>query len=441
MGTKQKTENNKTVVIPYKPRYPQTEIHKQLEKHRFNVLVTHRQMGKTVCAINHLLKSALINQQPSPRYFYISPFLKQTKLIAWDYMRRYTAPLPGVKLSETELSVMLPNGAKVWLLGADNPDALRGTYADGVVLDEYAQIKPDVFDEIVRPMLLSRQGWTLFTGTPKGQNQFYELYQQAQKAMISRPHQWWCGVFPADQTGVISVQELAEIKEHTPENLFRQEYLCDFTADAEDVLISICDVLKAQERKYSPAEVRYAPKIMGVDPARFGTDRSVIFKRQGLQGFEPEVFCKTDQMTLASHVALAMENFHPDAVFIDGGCGGGVIDRLRQLGFEVFEVNFGSAPLKTGQYVNKRAEMWGEMAQWLRDGGALPSNPALRADLCGIRYSFDPAGRMKLESKEDLKARSGKSPDLADALALTFAMPVMKKNATSSFAKTEYNVL
>ena len=341
MGTKQKTENNKTVVIPYKPRYPQTEIHKQLEKHRFNVLVTHRQMGKTVCAINHLLKSALINQQPSPRYFYISPFLKQTKLIAWDYMRRYTAPLPGVKLSETELSVMLPNGAKVWLLGADNPDALRGTYADGVVLDEYAQIKPDVFDEIVRPMLLSRQGWTLFTGTPKGQNQFYELYQQAQKAMISRPHQWWCGVFPADQTGVISVQELAEIKEHTPENLFRQEYLCDFTADVEDVLISICDVLKAQERKYSPAEVRYAPKIMGVDPARFGTDRSVIFKRQGLQGFEPEVFCKTDQMTLAAHVALAMENFHPDAVFIDGGCGGGVIDRLRQLGFEVFEVNFG----------------------------------------------------------------------------------------------------
>ena len=127
MGTKQKTENNKTVVIPYKPRYPQTEIHKQLEKHRFNVLVTHRQMGKTVCAINHLLKSALINQQPSPRYFYISPFLKQTKLIAWDYMRRYTAPLPDVKLSETELSVMLPNGAKIWLLGADNPDALRGT--------------------------------------------------------------------------------------------------------------------------------------------------------------------------------------------------------------------------------------------------------------------------------------------------------------------------
>ncbi len=442
MARKQKTEQLKTVTIPYKPRFPQTEIHKELEKHRFNVLVTHRQMGKTVCAINHLLKSALTNVRSAPRYFYISPFLKQTKLIAWDYVKRYTAPLPDVKFSESDLSVVLPNGAKIWLLGADNPDALRGTYADGVVLDEYAQIKPDVFDEIVRPMLLSRQGWVLFTGTPKGQNQFYELYQQAQKAMISRPHQWWCGVFPADQTGVIDAQELAEIQEHTPENLFRQEYLCDFTADAEDVLIRVSDVLHAQERTYSSGEIAHAPKIIGVDPARFGSDRSVIFKRQGLQSFEPEIFCKTDNMTLAVRVASAIESFRPDAVFIDGGCGGGVIDRLRQLGFEVVEINFGSAAIKTGQYANKRAEMWGEMAQWLREGGALPSTPALRADLCAVRYSFDASGKMKLESKEDLKARTGKSPDLADALALTFAMPVMKKNRMySCFAKTDYNVI
>ena len=442
MSRQQKTEQYKTVTLPYKPRFPQTQIHQALETHRFNVLVTHRQMGKTVCAINHLLKSALTNPLPAARYFYISPFLKQTKLIAWDYVKRYTAPLPEVKLSESELSLTLPNGAKIWLLGADNPDALRGTYADGVVLDEYAQIKPDVFEEIVRPMLLSRQGWALFTGTPKGQNQFYELYQQAQKAMLARPHQWWCGVFPADQTGVISAQELAEIKEHTPEHLFRQEYLCDFTADAEDVLISISDVLKAQERKYGSGEIRHAPKIMGVDPARFGADRSVIFRRQGLQSFEPEVFTKTDHMTLAARVATTIETFRPDAVFIDSGCGGGVIDRLRQLGFEVTEINFAASALKVGQYANKRAEMWGEMAQWLRSGGALPVLPALRGDLCGVRYSFDASGRMKLESKDELKARIGKSPDLADALALTFAMPVMKKNPfASSFAKTQYDVM
>ncbi len=430
------------VVIPYKPRYPQTLIHQALESHRFCVLVTHRQMGKTVCAVNHLLKSALLCQRSAGRYFYIAPFLKQTKLIAWDYIKRFSAPLPGIKIAETELCVQLPNGAKIWLLGADNPDALRGTYADGVVLDEYAQIKAGVFDEIVRPMLLSRDGWALFTGTPKGQNQFYELYNYAHKAAQEDSANWWCGVFPADETGVISASELEEIRRHTPAHLFRQEYLCDFTADAEDVLISSSLVAQACARRYGTAETAHAPRIIGVDPARFGADRSVIFKRQGLQAFSPEIFSKTDHMTLASHTAQAIESFRPDAVFIDAGCGGGVIDRLRQLGFSVTEIPFGSAALKAGQYANKRAEMWGDLLAWLQAGGALPPVPELKADLCGVRYSFDAAGRLKLESKEELKARCGHSPDLADALALTFALPVRKGGLSGvNFARTEYDVL
>ena len=435
-------KKNMAVIIPYKPRYPQNLIHAALESRRFCVLVTHRQMGKTVCAVNHLLKSALTNTRPAPRYFYIAPFLKQTKLIAWDYIKRFSAPLPDIKLSEAELCLQLPNGAKIWLLGADNPDALRGTYADGVVLDEYAQIKPDVFDEIVRPMLLSRRGWALFTGTPKGQNQFYELYQYAQKAAAQGNADWWCGLFPADETGVIAPQELGELRRRTPPRLFRQEYLCDFTADAEDVLISSSLAAQACARRYGGGEIAYAPKIIGVDPARFGADRSVIFRRQGLQAFAPRVLHKTDNMTLAAVTAREIEQFRPDAVFIDAGCGGGVIDRLRSLGFAVTEINFGSAPLKAGQYANKRAEMWGEMQAWLQSGGALPASAELKADLCGVRYSFDAAGRMKLESKEELKARTGRSPDLADALALTFALPVRKRaGGGGEFARTEYEVL
>lgn len=435
-------KKNTAVIIPYKPRYPQNLIHAALESRRFCVLVTHRQMGKTVCAVNHLLKSALTNTRPAPRYFYIAPFLKQTKLIAWDYIKRFSAPLPDIKLSEAELCLQLPNGAKIWLLGADNPDALRGTYADGVVLDEYAQIKPDVFDEIVRPMLLSRRGWALFTGTPKGQNQFYELYQYAQKVAAQGNADWWCGLFPADETGVIAPQELEEIRRRTPPRLFRQEYLCDFTADAEDVLISSSLAAQACARRYGGGEIAYAPKIIGVDPARFGADRSVIFRRQGLQAFAPRVLHKTDNMTLAAVTAREIEQFRPDAVFIDAGCGGGVIDRLRSLGFAVTEINFGSAPLKAGQYANKRAEMWGEMQAWLQSGGALPASAELKADLCGVRYSFDAAGRMKLESKEELKARTGRSPDLADALALTFALPVRKRaGGGGEFARTEYEVL
>lgn len=428
-------------VIPYCPRYPQTEIHPQLESHRFCVLVTHRQMGKTVCAVNHLLKKAVQNPLPDPRYFYVAPFLKQAKLIAWDYFKRYSAPLPGVRVSETDLSVRLPGGARITLCGADNPDALRGTYADGVVLDEYAQIKPDVFTEIIRPMLISRAGWAVFTGTPKGQNAFYELFNRAGILALQEPQLWWRGVYRADETGVINPAELARIQAQTPVHIFRQEYLCDFTASADNVLIPIDLVSAACKRSYSSAQTAGAARIIGVDPARFGSDRSVIFKRQGLQSFAPRVFRRADNMTLAAHVAREIESFRPDAVFIDAGCGGGVIDRVRQLGFCVTEIPFGGTPLKPGQYANKRAEMWGELAEWLKAGGALPDQAELKADLTCACYDFDAAGRLRLESKEKIKERCGKSPDLADALALTFAAPVCAGTARKSFARTEYDVL
>ena len=434
--------NKSAVVIPYSPRPVQAQIHPQLESHRFCVLVTHRQLGKTVCAVNHLLKKALQNPLPHARYFYIAPFLKQAKMIAWDYVKRYTAPLPDVTTNESELNVRLPNGARIWVCGADNPDALRGTYADGVVLDEYAQIKPDVFTEIIRPMLLSREGWAVFMGTPKGQNAFFELFNRAQKSALAEPAVWWTGLFRADESGVISSAELARLKDETPDTIFRQEYLCDFTASAENVLIPIDSVLSACSRAYSPAEVRFAPKIMGIDPARFGDDRSVIFCRQGLQAFAPLVFRRLDNMTLADRAARQINIFRPDGVFVDAGCGGGVIDRLRQLGFCVTEVPFGGTSLYPEQYANKRAEMWGEMRDWLKAGGALPPLPELKADLCQVCYDYDTAGRMRLEPKEKLKERCGQSPDLADALALTFAAPVRPRNSgTKEFAGCEYDVI
>ena len=432
-------------VIPYHPRPVQAEIHHALETHRFSVLVTHRQLGKTVCAVNHLIKMALLNTHPYPRYFYVAPFLKQAKLIAWDYLKRYTNVIPGVHVLEGELCVQLPTGARIWICGADNQDALRGTYADGVVLDEYAQIKPDVFTEIVRPMLLSREGWAVFMGTPKGQNAFFDLFNQAQKNAQAEPSVWWVGVYRADEAGVIRPAELERLRQETPSSIFRQEYLCDFTASAENILIPIDAVTRSCLRNYSSEEMRYAPKIMGVDPARFGTDRSVIFCRQGVKAYRPLVFCGLDNMTLASRVAREIERFRPDGVFIDAGSGGGVIDRLRQLGYaNIIEVPFGGSAMRPGQYANKRAEMWGEMAQWIQTSGQLPDVAELKADLCQVCYDYDASGRLRLEPKEKLKERTGKSPDLADALALTFAAPVRSARLSLSapeFAQSEYEVL
>ena len=438
-------KSKQVILISYVPRPVQRTIHAALETHRFCVLVTHRQLGKTVCAVNHLIKMAICNPHKYSRYFYVAPFLKQAKLIAWDYLKRYTRDIPQVKVLEAELCVQLPNGARIWVCGADNPDAMRGTYADGVVLDEYAQIKPDVFVEIIRPMLLSREGWAVFMGTPKGQNAFFELFNQAQKNAKVEPAVWWVGVFRADESGVISPEELTRLRAETPELIFRQEYLCDFAASAENILIPIDYVLQACHREISSDQLYDAPKVMGVDPARFGADRSVIFCRQGRRAFAPLVFTKLDNMTLAARVACEIERFHPDAIFIDAGCGGGVIDRVRQLGYSnVIEVPFGGSASRPNQYANKRAEMWHEMAQWIKTEGVIPNLPDLKADLCQVCYDYDALGRLRLESKEKIKERTGKSPDLADALALTFAAPVCtytRRNHFPEFAQSEYDVV
>ncbi len=420
-------EDYTKVTIPYRPRFPQDKVHPLLDKKRFFVLVAHRRMGKTVMEVNHLIKSAVKNTLVAPRYAYIAPFLRQAKLIAWDYFKRFTAPIPGIKVNESELRITLPIGASLYLFGADNPDALRGTYLDGCVLDEFAQIKPDVFPEIIRPTLLDRKGWCHFTGTPKGMNHFYEVYCQAQKLSAEDDPEWGYAVYRADETGVISPEELDQIRKVTPESSYRQEYLCDFTAAADNVLITIDMVTDACNKTYTEGDLRKAITVMGVDVARFGDDKSVICWRSGLKCYEPKIFTKMDNMTLVGEVTKIYEELKPDAVFIDAGRGEGVIDRLRQLHYPVVEVNFGGKAINE-HYKNKRSEMWGQVKEWIEAGGSLPNVPELKSDLVTPTYSFDAANRIVLEPKDKIKERLGRSPDVADALALTFAMPVFKRD-------------
>ena len=141
------------IKIPYTPRKHQAHLHRQIDKHRWNVLVCHRRFGKTVCMINHLIRSALLSKLKNPRFAYIAPTFKQAKSIAWDYMKQFTAKIPHTKFNETELRVDLPNGARITLLGSESPDGLRGIYLDGCVIDEYANVNSKLFPEIIRPAL------------------------------------------------------------------------------------------------------------------------------------------------------------------------------------------------------------------------------------------------------------------------------------------------
>lgn len=408
------------VFIPYAPRPEQLEIHKALAEHRFSVLVAHRRMGKTVSAVIHLIMQAVTCTKLEGRYAYIGPLLRQTKDVAWAYLKRYAGVIPGNRINESELSITLPNGARVRIYGADNPDSLRGVYFDGVVMDEVAQMKAEVWGEIVRPALSDRMGWAVFIGTPKGQNLFYQLYQ---KALVTPG--WFARVWRADQTKALSDEELAAVREELSAAQYRQEFLCDFSASSDDVLIPIDLADEASRRVLTERDVWGAERVIGVDVARFGSDRSAICRRWGLWCQSIDTFQGLTNDALADRVAAAIRDFQPGAVHIDVGGGTGVIDLLRRWKFAVTEVNFGGTPGNDKKYWNKRAEMWGEMREWLQRGGAIPDNPDLKTDLSEPHYGYaDDNSRIKLESKDRIKARGGRSPDLGDALALTFAHPV-----------------
>lgn len=419
------------VVIPYRPRFPQDEIHKQLETHRFCVLVAHRRLGKTVLSVNHLIKRAITDRKERGMYAYLAPFRNQAEQIAWGYLKHYTSQIPAISINEQKLSILLPNGATIRIFGADNPDALRGMYFDGVVIDEVAQIKPTLWGEVIRPALADRKGWAAFIGTPKGINLFSQLYDQALNLMSKGDPDWIAMLYSVEQTHVIDEKELAALKVEMSENEFRQEFLCDFSAAQDNGLIPIDDIRAAANKFYRESEYMGALLIYGIDVARFGSDASVIFKRRGLVAFEPIVIRKFDNMALADRIAVEMAKEKPDAVFIDSGAGQGVIDRLRQMRFDVVEVPFGAQAIDKEQFANRRMEMWWHMAQWIKQGGAIPPDPVLQGDLGAPTYGYTPKGPKILEAKDKLKERIGRSPDLADALALTFAAPVAPKLSRS----------
>lgn len=394
------------------------------QRKRFNIEVVHRRGGKTVKALMRTIYAALRNDKARPFYGYIAPQLKQAKAIAWEYLKQFVRPLPGVKVNESELWVELPNTARIRIFGADNPDSLRGLYFDGVVLDEVADMAPEVWGEVIFPALLDRKGWADFIGTPKGINLFSELYYAA----VNDP-EWYAALHTVYDTGTLTPQEIELARASMSESQFRQEFLCDFTAGSSNALLSVDKVLAATGRHVRPDQYDFAAKVIGVDVARQGDDATVIFRRQGLASWSPRVLRGADTMAVAGAVMAEMADFKADAVFVDGsgGYGAGVIDRLRSLGHEVIEVQFGGAA-SDPRYANKRMEMYWNLAQWIEAGGCLPDDPGLKVELCTPTYSHDNArGVMKLESKDDIKARMGKSPDRADALALTFAYPAQPK--------------
>jgi phage terminase large subunit len=212
-----------TVTIPYTPRGQFRDFHNRSE--RWACIVAHRRAGKTVACINELIKAALLCRKPEPRFAYVAPFYAQAKDVAWAYLKRFAAPIPGVETNESELRVDFPNGGRVRLYGADNYDRLRGLYLDGVVLDEPADMDPRAWPEVIRPALADRQGWATFIGTPKGRNGFWEIWERA-----GGDPSWYRAMLRASETGLVAQSELDDLRKALTPEQYEQELECSFEA-------------------------------------------------------------------------------------------------------------------------------------------------------------------------------------------------------------------
>lgn len=234
----------------------------------------------------------------------------------------------------------------------------------------------------------------------------------------------------------------AKITELKSDILFRQEYPATsveaFQVTGMESYIPADLILKARKRYVDP----FGPLVVGVDPARFGDDRTAIAFRRTRKVTKIDTFVKKDTMEVAGICAKILKNHQPAMMFVDVvGIGAGVVDRLRELGWgsKITPVTSGERATKDTIYSNRRAEMWGELKHWLEESPVqIPDSDALQADLQGPAFKFDSNQRLVLEKKEDMKKRGVRSPDMADALCLTFYAPIFE--SLSSLPQQEHDL-
>jgi hypothetical protein len=321
----------------------------------------------------------------------------------------------------------LKKGTRYWavegrLWSEENPDAYAGVHNwDGVMLifDEASGI-PDSIWSVSDGFFTENtphRFHVAFSNPRRNTGYFYETFNSKRS--------FW-------RTSNIDARDV----EGTDKNLYQRiidEYGADsyqanvevygqFPSEGDDQFIPVNLVDDAMKRPKHKDET--APITIGVDPARFGSDATVIAVRQGRDLIDIKRLRGADTMEVVGHVIEAIEEYKPALTVVDeGGLGAGVVDRLKEQRYKVRGVNFGNKAQKQLMYGNKRAEMWGAMRDWLKTA-SVPNDRFLKSDLIGPKTKPDSKGTLFLESKKDMKARGLASPDAADAIAVTFAFPV-----------------
>lgn len=301
---------------------------------------------------------------------------------------------------------------------ADRPEALAGVHSENVLLicDEASAIPEPVFESAAGSMS-GHSATTVLIGNPtRNTGLFFRTHHQLSS-------DWKTMHVSCMENPLVSVDFVNQIKATYGENsnAFRVRVLGEFSLREDDVLIAAELVDSAMARDV--AIDRHEPIIYGVDVARFGDDRTVVVKRQGNVVTEVRSWTGADLMETTGRIVHEAEIDKPSEIMVDSiGLGSGVADRLRELGYNVRDVNVAESAAMNPQAARLRDELWLTVRDWLNQRTCkLPKMDDLRQELCGPTYTFTSTGKIKVEGKSELKRRGMRSPDIADALCLTFA--------------------
>lgn len=302
----------------------------------------------------------------------------------------------------------------------NNTEAFAGTHEESVlvVFDEASKIADSIWEVTDGVFTTKKNIWVVCGNGTRNVGRFYDCFHRLKKYWKT----WTIDARTCKAANKDYLERLIEQYGGEDTDPARVRVRGLFPRAATRQLISTEAVEKAQGHQAEGFE--FLPKVMGVDIARFGENSSVICVRQGRKVEELRVLPKQDLMATAHEVAEAIRQERPLQVFVDGsGIGAGVVDRLRQLNFSVVDVNGGNQSLNP-RFLNKRAEMWWEMKEFVEGLCELPRDSKLKDELTCVSYDFTDKGRIRLDRKSDIMEDFGFSPDRADALALTFSYPV-----------------
>jgi len=303
---------------------------------------------------------------------------------------------------------------------ADNEESLQGGHAENYVIlaDEASAIDENIFDVLQGTLGTGGGGRFIMTANPiRNSGRFYEVFSKGSSLW----HRITFSAFNSAQINKSWISEMAEFYGEDSDR-YKVRVLAEFPRASEEQFIPVDIVEQSMGRYINPQGYFGYQKVMGVDIARFGSDSTVLIIRQGPKVIDYKEYKGLDTTEVASMVVDYYNLHKPSGIYIDAiGIGAGVYDQCKNFGLPVIEIVVSNRSSDPKQYFNLRSQLWGEMRQWLHNEADIPDSHDLMTQLCGMTYSYNAKLQVQLANKKDMKKQGLSSPDIADALSLTFA--------------------